>query len=279
MGRLMAAISSHGGERRDDERPHDNRDDPHRPTVRVGTFLNGGSTVTAEICGRAGFDWFAVDLEHGAGDEVDALRAIQALHWFHAHVLVRVESNDRPRIQRALDSGAEGVIVPRVYTLDDARRARDNCHYSRARGVAIYNRSHGWGLSPRVLSDVDQNVICALQVETREAVAIVDEMAALDGVSMLFLGPSDLSNALGISGGAADADLLSVARKIAGAARKAGKTAGVLVGDPILARVYADIGFQWLAVGSDTSMLANCARDVVHATRSALHRSPAVTSL
>ena len=87
----------------------------------VGTFLNLGSPLAAEICARAGFDWVLVDLEHGAGTEADLIPTLQAVAPTPA--LVRVESSERARVQRAIDAGADGVMVPRLESAEEARAA------------------------------------------------------------------------------------------------------------------------------------------------------------
>lgn len=225
-------------------------------TILTGSFVGLASPLVTEIMGIAGFDWLVLDLEHGAGDELALVGQLQALARTGTATIVRVEGVEPARIQHALDLGADGVMVPRVRTIEDAQTAVDCCRYAGRRGVARYNRSWHWGLSPRTLADADAEVVCVIQIETREALEEVETIAALDGVDVLFVGPSDLSHALGLHCPPDDPRLLERAATVAEAARRHGKCAGMLVGSLDAARAYAGIGFTFLGVGSDGGLLA-----------------------
>jgi 2-keto-3-deoxy-L-rhamnonate aldolase RhmA len=233
----------------------------------VGSFVNAGSTVTAEIMGHAGFDWLAVDLEHGAGDEHVLLTQLQALAHTSCVPLVRVESGDQARIAHALDLGAGGILAPRLRTVAESQTVAASCRYSGRRGIARYNRSWRWGLEQQSLEDVDATVVCGIQIETGEALDAVDAIAALDGVDILFVGPADLGHALGIGGNADSPELLAHAARVANAARAHSKTAGVLVGTAQQAARYRDLGFTFLGCGSDTSILASSATQLANDIR------------
>jgi 2-keto-3-deoxy-L-rhamnonate aldolase RhmA len=224
--------------------------------VVVGSFLNLGSSMTAEIMGVAGFEWLVVDLEHGAGDEHVLLTQLQALAHTGAAVLVRVEGLNGARVLHALDLGADGIVFPRIRAAAEAQQAVELCRYSGTRGVARYNRSWHWGLARRDLADADAEVVCVLQIETAEALQAVDEIAAIDGVDVLFVGPADLGHALNLHTAPDDPRLLSKAAAIADAAGNHGKSAGMLVGTVEQARAYRDVGFTFLGCGSDSSYLA-----------------------
>jgi 2-keto-3-deoxy-L-rhamnonate aldolase RhmA len=159
----------------------------------VGAFLNLGSPVAAEVCAHAGFDWLLFDLEHGAGTEAELIPTLQAIGGRCA-AFVRVEANERPRFARALDSGAHGVMVARVDSADDARHAGvvHALPPRGVRGIASMNRGKGWGFGAD-----DADALCVIQIETRGAVEEAREIAATDGVDVLFVGPSDLGAALG----------------------------------------------------------------------------------
>ena len=113
----------------------------------IGSFVNLASPLGTEIMGIAGFDWLVLDLEHGAGDEALLVAQLQALAAADVATLVRTEGIDLPRFMHALDAGADGVLVPRLRSADDARRCVEYSHYSGSRGVARYNRSWHWGHS------------------------------------------------------------------------------------------------------------------------------------
>lgn len=245
-----------------------------RETV-TGSFVNLGSALTTEIMGIAGFDWVVLDLEHGAGDEAGLLGQLQALAAADIAKLVRVEGIDLPRFMHALDLGADGVLVPRLRSAEDARRCAEYCRYGGARGVARYNRSWHWGASGRTLAEADEEVVCAIQIETREALEAVDEIAAVDGVDILFVGPADLAHSLGLHGPPDDPTLLVAAAAVAEAARASGKTAGVLVGTLAQLRAYRDLGFRFLGCNSDGGLLTAAAASLADEL-DALRREPAL---
>lgn len=228
--------------------------------VLVGSFVNLGSALTAEIMGVAGFDWVVLDLEHGAGDEFAALAQLQALAHTGAAPLVRVEGVDRARFGRVLDHGAAGVVVPRIQGVEDATRAVEFCRYAGRRGVARYNRSWHWGLGDRGLDDADGEVVCAVQIETASALEAVDGISAIEGVDVLFVGPADLAHVLGIAGGPDHPALLERVEAVAVAARAHGKAAGMLVGTLEQAALYRRLGFTFLGCASDSGLLVQVAQ-------------------
>lgn len=222
----------------------------------VGSFVNLGSALTAEIMAVCGFDWLVVDLEHGAGGEREALAQIQAVAHTGAVPLVRVESVERPRFGRVLDLGAAGVVVPRIRSVEDAEQAVAACRYAGSRGLAGYNRAWRWGLAAQEPSEVDAAIVCAVQIETAQALEDVDAIAAVDGVDVLFVGPTDLGYALGIRGGPDVPELKSRITEVAEAASANGKAAGILVGTLELAAAYRELGFTFLGCSSDSGLLA-----------------------
>lgn len=221
----------------------------------IGSFVNLGSPLTTEIMGIAGFDWLVLDLEHGAGNEVALLGQLQALSASGAAAIVRVEGIDLPRFMHALDLGADGVLVPRLRSVEDAQRCAEYCRYAGLRGVAKYNRSWHWGLGARTLADADGEVVCAIQIETREALEAVGGIAAVDGVDVLFVGPADLAHSLGLHCPPDDPALIERAAAVADAARAHGKAAGVLVGTIEQLRAYHEVGFTFLGCNSDGGLL------------------------
>jgi 2-keto-3-deoxy-L-rhamnonate aldolase RhmA len=230
-----------------------------------GTFLNLGSSLTAEIVALAGFDWALVDTEHGPGAEWHAVAQLQALG--RTPGLVRVESLERTRILRALDAGAAGVLVPRLESADDARRAVTYARYAGERGVARSNRAWHWGSRGGALADADAAVVTAVQIETAGALEAVDAIAAVDGVDVVFVGPNDLAHAIGLQGGPLAPDFVAHMQTVAAAARRHGKAAGIQVAAVEHALAYRDLGFTVVGCGSDGSMLMEQARRNVAALR------------
>jgi 2-keto-3-deoxy-L-rhamnonate aldolase RhmA len=232
-----------------------------------GAFVNLGSSVTAEIMGLAGFDWLVIDLEHGVAGEREALMQLQAIAHTGASGIVRVAALERVRILHALDSGATGVLIPQVASPDEARYAVECCRYAGLRGVARYNRSWRWASTVEPLAAADARVVCCIQIEKESALDQVDEIAAIDGVDVLFVGPSDLGHSLGIPGPPDTPELLTRVGVVAEAAARHGKAAGVLTGAPEQAVRYRELGFTFIGCSSDSGILMQHARAIADRVR------------
>jgi 4-hydroxy-2-oxoheptanedioate aldolase len=225
----------------------------------LGAFVNLGSPLATEIMGSSGLDWLVIDLEHGAGSEGALLGQLHALKGTEVATLVRVEGIDLPRFMHALDLGANGVLVPRIRSVADAKLCVDYCRYGGQRGVARYNRAWQWGRVDRTLGDVDAEIVCAVQIETREALERVDEIASVDGLDVLFVGPADLAHAFGLECPPDAPELVAIAAEVAQVALAHGKTAGVFVGTVHQLRLYHAAGFRFLGCSSDGGLLSAAA--------------------
>ena len=202
----------------------------------LGTFLDLGSALAAEITAGAGFDWLVVDLEHGAGGREATLAQLQALR---APAIVRVPHAASEEIGWVLDHGAAGVLVPRVQGIRDAASAVAATRYGGARGLDPGSRASAFGRDAGYAERADEERVAMVQIETRGALDAAGEIAALPGVDALFVGPYDLGVALGVTPGAATPEVQEAARRVAEAARASGKAAAVFLGDPGLAPRYA----------------------------------------
>jgi 2-dehydro-3-deoxyglucarate aldolase/4-hydroxy-2-oxoheptanedioate aldolase len=234
-----------------------------------GTFLGLGSALATEACAVAGFDWLLVDLEHGGGDE-RALLAQQMAGEAHGMAMfARVESPERIRTGRLLDAGVTGVMFPRLETVDDVRAAVSHLRYPPEgdRGVATYNRVYDFGLRPEGLVTANDAVVGIVQVESRRALTAAAEIAAVPGVDVLFVGPRDLSTDLGCPGRFDHPEFTAALDQVLAAAKNAGVAAGILAGDAAQAAAYAGLGFRFVGVGSDGSLLARAAHDAVRRLR------------
>lgn len=230
-----------------------------------GTFLGLGSSLAAEACAVAGFDWLLVDLEHGGGDERALLQQQLAAEARRVPMLARVESAERIRTGRLLDAGVAGIMFPRLESVEDVGAAVRHLRYPPEgdRGVATYNRVYDFGLRPEGLATANDGMVGVVQVESRRAVDAVAGIAAVPGVDVLFVGPRDLSTDLGCPGRFDHPDFVTALDEVLAAAKDAGITAGILAGDARQAAAYRDLGFRFVGVGSDASLLARAAADAV----------------
>ena len=228
-----------------------------------GCWLNLGSAVTAEIVGLSGFDWVLIDLEHGAGSESSTLSQIQALDNTPAGVIVRAESTEPQRIHRVLDMGAEGVMCPKVRNAEEALKVVKGLHYPPFgnRGVAKMVRATQFAqnFNDYYQKSRDQ-ILGVVQIETIEVLSHLDEVAAIDGVDVLFIGPADLSMELGIFGQFDHPTFVEALNKIVAAAKKANKAVGILFFNPDDYQRYHDLGIRFLACGADATFVAEGAR-------------------
>jgi 2-dehydro-3-deoxyglucarate aldolase/4-hydroxy-2-oxoheptanedioate aldolase len=224
----------------------------------VGVFVGAASAVTAEVCAAAGVDWVLLDLEHGAGGEEQVGTVVLAAGAYGVPTVVRVESAARIRLGRVLDLGAAGVMLPRLDTAVEAREALRHLRYPPGgdRGVATYNRACRFGLDPGALERANADVLTVVQIESARAVEQVEEIAAMDGVDVLFVGPRDLSHDLGVPGDTKAPSFLAALDQVRDAARRFGKSCGLLVPTGMAAAEYHAQGWNFVGVGSDSTLLA-----------------------
>jgi 2-dehydro-3-deoxyglucarate aldolase/4-hydroxy-2-oxoheptanedioate aldolase len=226
-----------------------------------GTFLNLGSPLVAEVLALSGFEWLLVDLEHGVRSEEALIGQLLAGAAHDVPMLVRVESSQRIRVGHVLDLGADGVMFPRLNTPEEAREAVSHLWYPPKgdRGVAGYNRGRQFGGDARETSDVNDSILGIVQIETLSALENVSSIAAVPGVDVLFVGPSDLSTAMGIPGQFDEPQFVEALDKVVEAARKVNVAAGILTND--LGRVDAlyERGYTLISVASDSGLLRSAA--------------------
>ncbi len=233
--------------------------------VLSGIFLNLGSSITAEIAANSGFDWVLLDTEHGAGDHDDLRHQLQAVTGTQAAPIVRIASNEIPRFKRALDLGASGIMVPWISSAQEAEQVVAAMRYPPLgiRGVASSPRACGYGTAfDDYFAHNHELLTTVVQIEREEAITNIDQIAAVDGVDVLFVGPLDLSVSLGIPRQFDNPRFLQARNRVAEAARNAGKAAGILLLSPDQADSAFEVGFTFVALGSDGALVANGTRQI-----------------
>ncbi len=244
-----------------------------RGDIVLGTFLSLGNPITTEMIAQAGFDWVVIDLEHGMGDEQAALHQILSLKNSNTTAIVRVESHQKQRIHRVLDFGAGGIMCPRVDNSEDASLAISAMKYPPAgiRGVAKMIPAAGYGSDFDAYCQVTEtDLLGIIQIETVNSLHHLDSIAAVEGVDVLFIGPSDLSMSLGIFGQTDHPVFIDALKAIIAAAQKAGKHTGILIADPAETQKYAALGIRCIACGTEAGFLMKGARTTVHTMRQAI---------
>jgi len=228
-----------------------------------GVWLNLGSTITAEMAALAGFDWVLIDGEHGFSDYASILRQLQATARTPAAPIVRVPWNDQAFVKRVLDAGPAGIMIPMVNTAAEAEAASRAMQYppDGARGLAKMTRASAYGANfDAYFADEAPNLLLAVQIETPEAVENVEAIAAVDRVDVLFVGPTDLSANMGLLDKQSDPRFVASLRRVVDAARRHGKGAGILASGMEKLREFESLGFNFVAAGSDGSLVAAALR-------------------
>ena len=229
---------------------------------RLGTWLSIGSPVIAELAAECGLGWVLFDLEHGCSSEPDLLSQLQAIRGLGAVGIVRVSAPHPDIIARALDWGAQGIMVPHVNSAAEAEMIVRAVHYPPRgrRGYSRTVRAHRFGL--RSPDDLPSPLIFA-QIETVDAVENAEEIAKVDGVDVLFVGPSDLNFDLKAHPKPTNPSYAECLKKVAGATAAVGKSCGILIRDASELTELRKQGFTWLAVDSDLSILRHRYQNLV----------------
>jgi len=234
--------------------------------VLVGGQLRFGSPAMAELFGHAGFDFLVIDGEHAPQTCVGVQAQLQAIGCTDATALVRLGRTDPDEIRLYLDIGAKGIVVPLIRTAEEARIGAQACLYP-PQGTRSYGPARGadYGFDTEHYPRFNEEVLFLPIIETAEAVDNIEEILAVDGVDSFIVGPFDLSIALGVPTQLEHPRMSEAVEKIAEAARKAGKPAGMGVyGDssnPETFQRFIDMGYSLLLGAMDESMMQDaCAK-------------------
>jgi 2-dehydro-3-deoxyglucarate aldolase len=223
----------------------------------IGCWLSLASPITTEVVGVAGFDWLLLDAEHAPNDVLSLIPQLMALKDSPSAPVVRPPWNDTVIIKRLLDSGCYNFLIPFVESAEQARAAVAATRYppQGVRGVSQVQRSNRYGSVPDYFKTVNDNIAVVVQIENRAGVEAAGEIAAVDGIDGLFIGPADLSASYGQFGNPNHPDVQAAIASVHAAARAAGKPSGVLTSVEADNRRYLELGMTLVAVGSDLGML------------------------
>jgi 4-hydroxy-2-oxoheptanedioate aldolase len=228
-----------------------------------GLFHGFASPLVAELLGLVGYDFVLIDGEHGPGDVMTHLSQIQAVQSTPAMAMLRVSSNDPVQFKRALDIGVEAVMVPNVSSAAEAAAAVAACRYPNAgkRGFAApILRAANFGLATAdYVAKAADELLIAVQIETLAGAANAAEIAAVEGVDVVFIGPNDLSGDLGVLGQFEHPDFTQAVAAIKAGVKAAGKVLGCLPypgADPVELHRR---GHRFICSGADVALLRDAA--------------------
>ena len=219
----------------------------------IGCWSSLSNAITTEALGVAGFDWILLDGEHSPNDVSTFIPQLMALKDSVSAPVVRPTCNDAVEIKRLLDAGFYNFLIPFVESVDGARRAVAATRYppQGIRGVSVSQRSNRYGTIPDYFTTVNQHMCVMVQIENLAGAAAARDIAALDGVDCLFVGPSDLAAGMGHIGNAGHPDVQAVIAGVFADAKACGKPSGILAPVEADARRYLAMGATFVGVGSD----------------------------
>lgn len=226
-----------------------------------GLWMSLCSPLAAEALGLVGFDWLLIDTEHAPADLAQVQPLLQAASAGNSSLVVRPAWNDKVLIKRALDMGAQTLLIPFVQTAEEAAAAVEATRYppEGIRGVAGATRASRYGLAKDYFARANSELAVLTQVETVEALERLEEIAAVPGVDGVFIGPSDLAASFGKLGSPADPVVQDAIQSAAARLAKVGTPAGILATNATDARRYRDWGFQFVAGAVDLGLMMRAA--------------------
>ena len=219
----------------------------------IGCWSSLASFITTEVLGVAGFDWILLDGEHAPNDMGTYIPQLMALKDSVSAPVVRPSWNNPVEIKRLLDAGFYNFLIPFVENVDEAKKAVAATRYppQGMRGVSVSQRSNRYGSVPDYFKGANDNMCVMVQIESKAGVAAAREIAAIDGIDCIFVGPSDLAAGMGHLGNANHPDVQAAITSVFAAAKAAGKPSGILAPVEADARRYMAMGATFVAVGSD----------------------------
>ncbi len=239
----------------------------HQPPI--GTWVMSASALVAEAVGMAGFDWGVLDMEHTPLDQMDLLHLLQAVGNTRMAPLVRLPWNDTVMVKRVLDAGAQTLIFPFVQNAGEAAHAVAATRFppEGRRGMASMSRGSRFGTVPDYFKTANRDMGVVLQLETPQALEQIEAIAAVPGVDALFIGPGDLSGAMGLAGQPTHPSVMAALADGALRCRALNMPVGTVGGTPEVVAQYRAMGFSFIAIASDLGLLMRAAQGAVKALR------------
>jgi 2-keto-3-deoxy-L-rhamnonate aldolase RhmA len=248
-----------------------------RPSPLVGTWISIGHPTVTEVCAKLDLDFLIVDIEHTAidlGTVENMARAVDAVSG-DTELAVRIPENNLVWVKRVLDIGVTTVMVPMINTEADAEALVDAVRYppKGTRGVAG-GRAADFGMNlANYYERAEESITTIAQIETSEAVTNADQIAAVDGVDGLFVGPADLSASIGKFGQQDSEEYNAAIRHVTSAGTNAGIPVGTLCVDPDTIEKAVKKGFDYIIVGKDTASIARATKEAADKFRRAIKNS------
>ena len=238
---------------------------------QIGLWVTLPSGFTAEALATCGYDWLLLDTEHALGDPMTVFEQLQAVAPYPVSAVVRPVSNDITLIKRLLDAGAQTLLIPYVQNAAEATAAVEAMRYGPRglRGFAGLTRATRYGAVEGYHARASEEICLLVQVETTAALAQIEEIAAVDGVDGIFIGPADLAASMGHPGDTGHPEVVAAIEDAIARIGRAGKPAGILSLDPAFVRRCIELGTIFTAVDVDANILLKGAAEIACKFKSA----------
>lgn len=225
---------------------------------QIGFWCSLPGGYVAELNAGAGYDWLLIDTEHSPSDPLASLEQLQAAAPYPVSCVVRPAINDPVLIKRHLDNGAQTLLIPYVQNAVEAMAAVMATRYppDGIRGVAGVTRATRYGRVKDYAKKAAEEICVLVQVETEAALGQIEDIAAVDGIDGIFIGPADLAASMGLAGELQHPKVVAAIDDAIRRIRAAGKPAGILTPDPAFAKRCIANGTLFTAVGVDAAILA-----------------------
>lgn len=235
----------------------------------LGAFVGMGSPAAAEVMAYVGFDWLVVDAEHGPLDWGSCVSLLQAMNGSEATPIIRVAWNDPVLIKRALDIGAQGILVPMVNDRQSAELAVKACKYppQGIRGIGPMRPSHYYLDIIEYLKTANDEIMVIVQIEHIDAVNNIEEIFKVEGIDCYFIGPHDLAASMGLITQIHHPKVRQAIDKVLEASKKVGTAAGLYAMNLDDVESYIDQGYKMISIGNDAGILATGSRDLIQRFR------------
>ena len=230
----------------------------------LGSWITMSHPTVAEVMSQCGFDWLAIDMEHGIIGLESVQTLIQAMGGTSVVPLVRVPWNDQVIIKQVLETGALGIVVPQIKSPRDVKAAVEACRYPPAgiRGIGC-QRPAGFGVwFQEYLQTANDNILVVIQIEHVEAVAALNDILSVSGYDAILIGANDLSASMGLLGQPTHSSVLRTINEIRVAASLRKVPVGIIASSPEEAKSRIAEGFQFIGIGHDVGLLSATCRDI-----------------
>ena len=235
----------------------------------VGIFASLGSEIAAEVLGSSNIDYTLIDMEHAPNDLRNVVNQMQAIKATGGECLVRIPVLDHIYAKRLLDAGATTIMFPQINNINDAKNAVKSVKYppSGIRGIAGATRANNFGREVNYVEIADEKICVICQIESLEACKNVKDIAATDGVDLLFVGPGDLSADMGLIKDRNAKEVKEMALKVLKNANECNKPCGIMVSNITEAKEMLQLGFKVIAVTTDLVLLRNAIDEIAQLSK------------